>query len=129
MSKKYKLALMGAHGVGKTVFLGSYFYITTQRGEGNVSVSIIKQHSVDVIGKIISKIFQEHSVVEGTVERIDLSFDVPKLGMDVEFFDVPGGHTQDMDQWAEQKFFQTYKRQMACFSFLRKTPGITRANL
>ena len=28
---------------------------------------------------------------------------MPTLGMDIEFYDVPGGHTQDMDQWVEQK--------------------------
>ncbi|HPQ38414.1 MAG TPA: GTPase domain-containing protein, partial [Synergistaceae bacterium] len=102
-SKKCKLALMGAHGVGKTIFFGSYFYQTTQLGRGCCSISVKKSQSMDAIAQIMKKLFQEHTVVTGTVERIDLSFEAsPPLGLDVEFYDVPGGHTQDSKQWVEE---------------------------
>ncbi len=104
--KTYKLALMGAHAVGKTVFFGSYFHLTTQLGRGNYPVSVKTKHSVNIIAGIIRKLFQEHTVVEGTVERIDLSFDVPNLGMSIEFYDVPGGHTQDSDQWEDREILK-----------------------
>lgn len=102
-NKKYKLAVMGATAVGKTVFFASYFYLTTQLGKGEYPVSIKNSGSVKEIGRIIRKLFEEHSIPEGTATRTDVSFDVDLLDMEVEFYDVPGGHTQDMDQWVEQK--------------------------
>ena len=103
MNKKYKIAVMGATGVGKTVFFGSYFNLVTNLGRGSRPIMVKSQSSVNRITELITQLFQKHEVVQGTSERGDFSFSVDSLGMDVELFDIPGGFTQDMDAWVENK--------------------------
>ncbi len=103
MNKKYKIAVMGATGVGKTVFFGSYFNLVTNLGRGSRPIMVKSQSSVNRITELITQLFQKHEVVQGTSERVDFSFSVDSLGMDVELFDIPGGFTQDMDAWVENK--------------------------
>lgn len=116
--KKYKLALMGATAVGKTVFFASYFYQTTQLGKGKYPVSIKHSASVKEIGRIIRKLFDERTVVEGTSTRTDISFNVDTLGMEVEFYDVPGGHTQDMEQWVEHNILPDLQKANGVLFFI-----------
>lgn len=103
MNRKYKIAVMGATGVGKTVFFGSYFNLVTNLGRGTRPIMVKSQSSVNRIAELITQLFQKHEVVQGTSERVDFSFSVDSLGMDVELFDIPGGFTQDMDAWVENK--------------------------
>jgi len=103
VNKKYKIAVMGATGVGKTVFFGSYFNLVTNLGRGSRPIMVKSQSSVNRITELITQLFQKHEVVQGTSERVDFSFSVDSLGMDVELFDIPGGFTQDMDAWVENK--------------------------
>lgn len=123
-NKKYKLAVMGATGVGKTVFFASYFYQTTQLGKGNHPVSIKHPGSVKEIGRIIRKLFEEHSIPEGTATRTDVSFDVDSLGMEVEFYDVPGGHTQDMEQWVDQNILPDLEQANGVLFFISSEDAV-----
>ena len=103
--EKYKIAIMGATGVGKTVFLGSYFNmvfnVAVEGGQQRRPISVKQQKSVDRIAEIIATLFERRKAVQGTAERTDFSFCVDSLNMDVTLFDVPGGYTQDMDRWIE----------------------------
>ena len=98
MNKKYKIAIMGETKVGKTVFLASYFY---QAFSGRVKYPVIikNQKTDDEIRRIINRLFSEHKKVEGTQERIDFSFSIDSLGMDIELFDLEGGFTSNRDNW------------------------------
>lgn len=118
MNKKYKIAVMGATGVGKTIFFGSYFNLVTHLGKGNRPIVVKSQSSVNRITELITQLFQKHEVVQGTSERVDFSFSVDSLGMDVELFDVPGGFTQDMDAWVEQKILPDLLRADGVLFFL-----------
>ena len=103
--EKYKIAIMGATGVGKTVFLGSYFNmvfnVAVEGGQQRRPISVKQQKSVDRIAEIIATLFERRKAVQGTAERTDFSFCVDSLNMDVTLFDVPGGYTQDIDRWIE----------------------------
>lgn len=118
MNKKYKIAVMGATGVGKTVFFGSYFNLVTNLGRGNRPIMVKSQSSVNRIAELITQLFQKHEVVQGTSERVDFSFSVDSLKMDVELFDIPGGFTQDMDAWVENKILPDLQRADGALFFI-----------
>lgn|GEM_PF-6631808 len=118
MNRKYKIAVMGATGVGKTVFFGSYFNLVTNLGKGSRPIMVKSQSSVNRITELITQLFQKHEVVQGTSERVDFSFSVDSLGMDVELFDIPGGFTQDMDAWVENKILPDLQRADGALFFI-----------
>ena len=118
MNKKYKIAVMGATGVGKTVFFGSYFNLVTTLGKGTRPIMVKSQSSVNRIAELITQLFEKHEVVQGTSERVDFSFSVDSLGMDVELFDIPGGFTQDMDAWVENKILPDLQRADGALFFI-----------
>ena len=98
MNKKYKIAVIGETKVGKTVFFASYFY-QVRSGKGKYPVIIKNQASDDSITNIINRLFNEHKTVGGTEERIDYSFSIDSLGMDIELFDIQGSFTSNRDNW------------------------------
>ena len=104
MSKKYKIAVMGASGVGKTVFFASYFHQVTDIGVGkeHCQIAIKSQETDDKVTEIITQLFQNRTVVKGTDVRVDFSFSVPKLDMDIELFDLPGGFTENRKYWDDE---------------------------
>lgn len=118
VNKKYKIAVMGATGVGKTVFFGSYFNLVTTLGKGSRPIMVKSQSSVNRIAELITQLFEKHEVVQGTSERVDFSFSVDSLGMDVELFDIPGGFTQDMDAWVENKILPDLQRADGALFFI-----------
>ena len=118
VNKKYKIAVMGATGVGKTVFFGSYFNLVTNLGRGSRPIMVKSQSSVNRITELITQLFEKHEVVQGTSERVDFSFSVDSLGMDVELFDIPGGFTQDMDAWVENKILPDLQRADGALFFI-----------
>ncbi|MBQ7193186.1 MAG: GTPase domain-containing protein [Synergistaceae bacterium] len=100
---KYKIAIMGASGVGKTVFLGSYFNLVSLNAKGKYTIEAKTQDAVKRITKLISDLLLEKRKPLPTSERIDFSFYVSKLDMDVEMFDLQGGSVSDMDVWDMDK--------------------------
>ncbi len=102
---KYKIALMGASGVGKTVFLGSYFKLVYEDAKGQHSIDIKAQESINRITGLIHKLFVDKERVIGTSERVDFSFSVndEDVKMDIELFDVEGGTTTDINSWIRGK--------------------------
>ena len=99
VNKKYKIAVMGESNVGKTVFFGSYFHQSTDMGRAKYTVAIKSQESDDKITEIITQLFEKRQVVAGTDVRVDFSFSVDALGMDIELADLPGGFTTNRNYW------------------------------
>lgn len=111
--RPYKLAIMGASGVGKTVFLGSYFY-ANEKGMGKkYHVAPLLEHSaaasdkaepelnsVQVVNELIGSLFKGSQI--GTHKRLDMSMAVGDK-MKVRLFDLPGGFTVDSTRWEDQK--------------------------
>ncbi|MBQ8691677.1 MAG: hypothetical protein IJ520_00840 [Synergistaceae bacterium] len=113
MSKKFKISVMGASGVGKTVFFASYFHLLTNvgvstlnDGKKHYSITIKSQKTDDKITEIVTPLFEKGVVPQGTDVRVDFSFFVPSLDMDVELIDLPGGFTERRDYWDEKSFQQ-----------------------
>ena len=103
MNKKYKIAVMGESNVGKTVFFGSYFHQVTDLSKGKYPVAIKSQASDDKITEIITQLFDKRQVVAGTDVRVDFSFSVDSLGMDIELADLPGGFTTNRNYWDDEE--------------------------
>ncbi|RKJ79366.1 MULTISPECIES: GTPase domain-containing protein [unclassified Pyramidobacter] len=115
--RPYKLAIMGASGVGKTVFLGSYFY-ANERGMGKkYHIAPLNEkltaapgqteppderelNSVQVVNELIDILFKGTQI--GTHKRVDMSMTVGDR-MKVRLFDLPGGFTVDSTRWEDQK--------------------------
>lgn len=93
---------MGESNVGKTVFFGSYFHQATDLGRSKYTVAIKSQDSDDKITEIIKQLFIERKIVPGTDVRVDFSFSVDKLGMDIELVDLPGGFTTNRNYWDDE---------------------------
>lgn len=102
MNKKYKIAVMGESNVGKTVFFGSYFHQATDLGRSKYTVAIKSQDSDDKITEIITQLFEKRQVVAGTDVRVDFSFSVDALGMDIVLSDLPGGFTTNRNYWDDE---------------------------
>ena len=62
-NKQYRIALMGASGAGKTVFLGSYFHLVTNLGQGR-SVSLNTPEAAHEAGRIIQTLFRQQVPVK-----------------------------------------------------------------
>ena len=94
---------MGESNVGKTVFFGSYFHQITDLSRGKYPVAIKSQSSDDKITEIITQLFDKKQVVAGTDVRVDFSFSVDSLGMDIELADLPGGFTTNRNYWDDEE--------------------------
>ncbi len=103
MNRKYKIAVMGESNVGKTVFFGSYFHQITDLSRGKYPVAIKSQSSDDKITEIITQLFDKKQVVAGTDVRVDFSFSVDSLAMDIELADLPGGFTTNRNYWDDEE--------------------------
>lgn len=103
MNRKFKIAVMGESNVGKTVFFGSYFHQITDLSRGKYPVAIKSQSSDDKITEIITQLFDKKQVVAGTDVRVDFSFSVDSLAMDIELADLPGGFTTNRNYWDDEE--------------------------
>ena len=99
--KELKLAIMGATGVGKSVFLASYFKYATQDGEGALAVSIADQESIDYVSEMIQALFFEQKPITGTDKRYNMSFHVGQLDCSISLQDIPGGWTTSASSWED----------------------------
>ena len=102
LNKKYKIAVMGESNSGKTVFFGSYFHQATDLGRAKYPVAIKSQNSDQKITQIIKQLFVERKPVPGSDKRVDFSFSVDALEMDIELSDLPGGFTTNRDYWDDE---------------------------
>ena len=75
---------MGDSNVGKTVFFGSYFHQVTDLSKGKYPLAIKSQSSDDKITEIITQLFDKKQPVVRTDVRVDFSFSVDSLGIDIE---------------------------------------------
>ena len=100
-TKELKLAIMGASGVGKSVFLASYFNYTTNRGEGALSIKFLDSESIDYVSEMIQTLFIEHKPLSGTDKRYDMSFRVTSPDCLISLQDIPGGWTTSSKSWED----------------------------
>ena len=118
--EKYRIAIMGASGAGRTVFLCSYFKMAfsaaVKRKQQRRPISV-KSQDVGIIDKFITFLFKQPNPVPWIIARhmdlslyedspdTDFSFCVDSLNMDITLFDVPRDYCyQDMDRWTETDF-------------------------
>ena len=94
-SDKYTLAIMGATGAGKTVFLLSYFYSTMQLGRGRHTITVSDEATMSTLTHDIDNLVNKGNPPVGTSQYNDMSFTVSS-SMDIDLFDVPGGDTQGL---------------------------------
>lgn len=85
--QKYRIAVMGAYGVGKTTFLGSYFNLVINKGEG-VPVSLNTPEMVDQVARITGTLFKKQVPVTEKAIIENMAYSIETLGMEVEFVDV-----------------------------------------
>ena len=103
-SHDYKIAVMGATGVGKTIFLGSYFYLAAIDATAKYTIEPSSQEVARRMKDLSTRLIKDKVIEIGTSERVNFSFSVGTLdNMNVELYDIPGGHTTDMDGWAREK--------------------------
>lgn len=111
ISTGYKIALMGATSVGKTTFIGSYFYYTHggfKIDNLKYNISVTDPNSSDYIfDHIINTIFEKHKLVEGTQQKQNITFNVSQIETgrlmgQFTLTDVPGGWTTDMKGWQDK---------------------------
>ena len=103
-SHDYKIAIMGATGVGKTIFLGSYFYLAALEATTKYTIEPSSGGVAKRMTELSRKLVMDKIPEIGTSERENFSFSVGALdNMNVELYDIPGGHTTDMDGWAREK--------------------------
>ena len=102
IGEKYTVAVMGAEGVGKTVFLGSYFHMTKNLGMGKHSVFENNQDSWFKVKTMLDTLFVKKEPVSETSRHNDLGFSVPDLMMEVDLKSVPDGDTQNVSGWVDK---------------------------
>ena len=115
---KYKIALLGASGVGKTVFLGSYFNLVSLNAKGKYSIEAKTQKAVQRITDLVKMLIRDKRKPLPNSERIDFSFYVSKLDMDVEMQDIQGGSVADMDAWDRDKIMDDMERADGALFFI-----------
>lgn len=118
--EKYKIAIMGASGAGRTIFLCSYFNMAfsaaVKRKRQRRPISV-KSQDDGIVDKFITFLFKQPKPVPWIIRRrmdlslyedsldTDFSFCVDSLDMDITLFDVPRDYCyQDMDRWTETDF-------------------------
>ena len=102
IGEKYTVAVMGAVGVGKTVFLGSYFHMKKKLGMGKHSVFENNQESWRKVKTMLDTLFVKKEPVAETSRHNDLGFSVPDLMMAVDLKSVPDGDTKNISGWADK---------------------------
>ena len=107
-NKQYRIALMGASGAGKTVFLGSYFHLVTNLGQGR-SVSLNTPEAAHEAGRIIQTLFRQQVPVKEKARKNLLTYSVNSLDMDVRFIEVPEGGSKKRREWEDHKFLPELK--------------------
>ena len=99
--KTLKLAIMGASGVGKSVFLASYFNCATNKDEGNLAIRFADSESIDHVSEMIQTLFIEHKPISGTDKRYNMSFHVTNPDCLISLHDIPGGWTTSAKSWED----------------------------
>ena len=117
-SNDYKIAIMGATGVGKTIFLGSYFYLAAIEATAKYNIEPLSQEVAKRMKNLSTKLIKDKIIEIGTSERVNFSFAVDTLKMNVELYDIPGGHTTDMDGWAREKILPDLLRADGALFFI-----------
>ena len=102
IGEKYTVAVMGAVGVGKTVFLGSYFHMTKNLGMGKHTVFENNQDSWCKVKTMLDTLFIKKEPVAETSRHNDLGFSVPDLMMAVDLKSVLDGDTLNISGWADK---------------------------
>ena len=118
-SHDYKIAIMGATGVGKTIFLGSYFYLAAIEATAKYTIEPSSQIVAKRMKDLSVKLVKDKIIEMGTSVRVNFSFSVASLNnMNVELYDIPGGHAQDMDDWAREKILPDLLRADGALFFI-----------
>jgi len=108
--KKYKVAIMGISGVGKTTFFASYFYRTIRKALEEPLSIIATQSSEPKIEEMIEMLFKEQFT--GSKDRIKIDFNVDNLdkqSIEVILDDLPGGFTNDVRLWDQKEITKDLK--------------------
>ena len=105
-NRPYRVLILGKSGVGKTYFIGSYFYAArhcldkvSKNWKGEIKYHIQAQlgQTEQAIHDLQEGLFEKQP---GTQRKINASFRVDELNMDVVLFDLPGGDTSNEEQMA-----------------------------
>ncbi|MBL3538479.1 hypothetical protein [Aminivibrio sp.] len=115
--KKYRIAIMGASGAGKTVFLGSYFNLVTNLGHGK-PVSLNTPEADGEVGRIIRTLFKQQVPVKEKAKKDLISYSVVPLDMDASFIEVPEGGSPKQRNWQDHKFLPELKSADGVLFFL-----------
>lgn len=115
--KKYRIAIMGASGAGKTVFLSSYFNLVTNLGQGK-PVSLNTPEASGEVGRIIRTLFKQQVPVKEKAKKDLIAYSVIPLDMDVSFIDVPEGGSKKRRDWQDHKFLPELKSADGVLFFL-----------
>ncbi|MGI6251863.1 MAG: TRAFAC clade GTPase domain-containing protein [Aminivibrio sp.] len=97
-NKKYKIAILGAPGAGKTVFLGSYFNLVLNLGQGK-PVTFKTPGPSEEVDRVIDTLFKQQTPVEKKVDTELVEYSVDSLGMDLSLFQIPGEHFDGKYAW------------------------------
>ncbi|NLK20462.1 MAG: GTPase domain-containing protein, partial [Synergistaceae bacterium] len=97
-NQKYKVAFFGAPGAGKTVFLGSYFNLVTNLGQGR-PVSFKSAAAARATDRIIETLFKRQVPVQNKLNAGEVSYSVDSFNMDVQLFQTPGGTCGGSYEW------------------------------
>lgn len=97
-NKKYKVAILGAPGAGKTVFLGSYFNLVTNLGQGK-PISFKMAAASKEADLVIETLFKKQVPAQKKIEVGDIKFSVDSFSMDLELFQTPGGMEGGSFEW------------------------------
>ncbi len=115
--KKYRIAIMGASGAGKTVFLSSYFNLVTNLGQGK-PISLNTPEASGEVGRIIRTLFKQQVPVKEKAKKDLIAYSVIPLDMDVSFIDVPEGGSKKRRDWQDHKFLPELKSADGVLFFL-----------
>jgi hypothetical protein len=107
-NKKYKIAIMGAPGAGKTVFFSSYFNLVTNLGQGK-PISLNTLEALKEVNRIIEALFKKQIHGKEKLKEDIISFSVDSLEMDIRFLDVPGGGSKKRRDWEDHRFLPELK--------------------
>lgn len=117
----YKIAVLGASGVGKTYFFASYFYATrhTKLDKKYSAPSIQKGRSEAFVRDFEKALFSPHTF-PGTENIQDISFIIKELdNATVELCDLPGGYTTNSDNDAFNDTVNSLKDATGVMIFFR----------
>lgn len=104
-NNEYTIAIMGATGAGKTVYLASYFKMATQDAASKYPVTIQTQEAAKTIYNSINTLFVEGKTVIGTPNSQEMNFTASGVfnsDMHIKMKDMKGSDTQDIDKWKKE---------------------------